>query len=146
LFALFGIKYHDCHPESDVRPDIGDTYQWRVSKFGDDQECLSLFIVSTKAGKACNVHVGQLSLDVAQVLIPFIKSGSTHIVTYCNYRSFNPHKNMEMELDIYGPPELTTQMNDACRYAGELIGSGFVLTDDDMFTLWVAQSQSYPFI
>ncbi len=105
-----------------------------------------MFIVSTKAGKACNVHVGQLSLDVAQVLIPFIKSGSTHIVTYCNYRSFNPHKNMEMELDIYGPPELTTQMNDACRYAGELIGSGFVLTDDDMFTLWVAQSQSYPFI
>lgn len=156
LFALFGncatgdlngIKYHDCHPESDVRPDIGDTYQWRVTKFGDHdvQECLSLFIVSTKAGKACNVHVGQLSLDVAQVLIQFIKSGSTHIVTYCNYRSFNPHKSMEMELDIYGPPELTTQMNDACRSAGEFIGCGFVLADDDMCTLWVA-SQSYPFL
>jgi hypothetical protein len=51
---------------------------------------------------------------------------------------------MEMELVIYGPPELITQMNDACRYAGELIGCGFVLADYDMFTLWVA-SQSYPF-
>jgi hypothetical protein len=80
-----------------------------------------LFIVSTKAGKACYVHVGQLSLDVAQVLIQFIKSGSTHVVTYCNYCSFNLHNNMEMELDIYGPPELTTQINDACRYAGEFI-------------------------
>jgi hypothetical protein len=54
---------------ADERPqaDIGDTYQWRVTKFGDAQECLSLFIVSTKAGKACNIHVGQLSLDIASV-------------------------------------------------------------------------------
>jgi hypothetical protein len=85
--------------------------------------CISLFFSCNVDEQLTDVHVGQLSTDVAGVLIPYLQRS---LVAAFDLRSFNPYSNMRAVMDIYGPVELKLELNSQAPYVADKLVFNFV--------------------
>ncbi len=67
-----------------------------------------------------DVHIGQLSADVAGVVIPYLQRNEVRLVTAFDLRSFNSYNNMRAVMDMYGPVELKHELNSQASYVADM--------------------------
>jgi hypothetical protein len=88
--------------------------------------CISLFFSRNVDEQLTDIHVGQLSADVAGVLIPYLQRNSVSLVTAFDLRSFNAYNNMRAVIDIYGPVELKHELNSQAPYVADMSVLDFI--------------------
>ena len=82
--------------------------------------CISLFFSRNVDKQLTDVHVGQLSADVAGVVIPYLQRNEVRLVTAFDLRSFNSYNNIRSVMDMYGPVELKHELNSQAPYVADM--------------------------
>jgi hypothetical protein len=92
-----------------------DDCKWGVP-FTDRQQktryALGLFLHPFGVEKP--LLIGQLSSDVAEVFVPFLRSRAATIgASFLDFNSFNPYASMHVVFHIYGSLEVQTALNNS---------------------------------
>ena len=93
-----------------------DDCKWGVMPFTDRQQktryALGLFLHPFGVEKL--LLIGQLSSDVAEVFVPFLRSRAATIgASFLDFNSFNPYASMHVVFHIYGSLEVQTALNNS---------------------------------
>ena len=95
-----------------------DDCKWGVP-FTDRQQktryALGLFLHPFGVEKP--LLIGQLSSDVAEVFVPFLRSRAATIgASFLDFNSFNPYASMHVVFHIYGSLEVKAALNNSAPY------------------------------
>ena len=96
-----------------------DDCKWGVMPFTDRQQktryALGLFLHPFGVEKP--LLIGQLSSDVAEVFVPFLRSRAATIgASFLDFNSFSPYASMHVVFHIYGSLEVQAALNNSTPY------------------------------